>query len=165
MGQLEFREQLISQLTSALDKRDNISEEEEDSEDEDIGQHKYILLSRQSRNCGWCYHMERLLDGRGKERKVTTLCATCEKHVSHTKLKDCMAKAHSKENVNILNVILSKRKVILLYDTCGTLNIAHSIHECALWPTISNVYAPTSLAIYVSMHRQNDNLTVAMVTE
>ena len=76
-------------------------QEEKDSEDEDIGQHKYILSSRQSRNCGWCYRMGRLPGGCGKERKVTTFCATCEKHFCHTKLRDCMAKAHSKENVNI----------------------------------------------------------------
>ena len=85
-GQLEFREELVAQLTRVLDEDE--SEDESEEESEDAGQHEFVLGYREGRNCGWCYHMERLLSSHGKECRVTTFCSSSDKNfLPHQKKK------------------------------------------------------------------------------
>ena len=81
-GQPEFREELVAQWTHVLDK------DESEEESEDAGQHEFVLGYREGRNCGWCYHMERLLSSHGKECRVTTFCSSSDKNfLPHQKKK------------------------------------------------------------------------------
>lgn len=104
-GQSDFREEFIEELAGI-----DVDDDETDEEKED-GYHKYELQNQdESRNCGWCYHTGKTDSGRGKEMKVKTFCSVCQKHFCHTTKRDCISVAHERDNVHVLQAILSKRK-------------------------------------------------------
>ena len=97
-NQRNFREELVKQLCGTKKR-----------ETQQSRGHEYVIENRQkSRNCVWCYHLEKLPNGRGKERKITTFCKICDKHFCNTGNRDCMAKAHREENVSTLLALISK---------------------------------------------------------
>ena len=81
-SRLEFHEEHVTQLTRVLD------EDKSEEESDDAGQHEFVLGYREGRNCGRCYHMERLLSSHGKECRVTTFCSSSDKNfLPHQKKK------------------------------------------------------------------------------